>query len=172
MLYHIVWVLSILDTVNTRQMSYVVREDMVNLASLEDGMNDKPWTPYIDELLYLYNISNIKNLDSLLHQMHHAIKLADDWCHIPESYVGLYEHTSEARIEIGRYNISDFSPCGAIVNHYYAIERNSTMAYYFNITVPKIFHINISLVELHLLKFHVHETILRTESEGKYLISC
>ena len=160
--------MSILDRVDGGQISYLVGEDMVNLTTLENDMNDKPWITYIDELLYLYNISNIKNMDALLHQMHHSIKLADDWCHIPESYVGLYEHNSNASNKIGRYNITDFIPCGAIVNQYYTLENNSAINVYFNITVPRIFHINISLVELHMQMIHVYSHIPKTESEGKY----
>ena len=167
LLFHIVVVMPILFTVVDGQISFITGEDMVNLTILENDMDDKSWTIYIDELLYLYNTSNLKNMGAILHQMHHLAKLADYWCNIPESYIGLYERNLEARVRTKHFNVSDFLPCGAIVSQYFVadsfLKRRVIDLLVF---VPKMFHINISILELHIATSHVHPTQVQMESEG------
>ena len=155
--------MAILAVVNAEQISYLIREDMVNLTTLDKDMNAKPWMVYIDELLYMYNTSNITNMDAVLHQMHHMTKFAAYWCRIPGFYLNSYERNSEAAIRIERINVSDFMPCGAIVKQYDVFNITSDAIV---ITVPEVFHINISLLEVHLTKFHVHETEIEKDYKG------
>ena len=156
--------MSILFTINGH-ISYLVREDMVNLTILENDMDAKPWMIYIDELLYIYHISNTTNMETTLHQMHHSTELAVYWCNIPKHLFGLYDHSSRASITTKRFNVSDFLPCGAIVNQYYVADA-SYENLVIDITVPEIFHINISFPEVHVTLLHVQSTFTDVESEG------
>ena len=157
--------MSILFTANG-QKTYLVREDMVNLTILENDMDAKPWMVYIDELLYMYYTSDTTNMASTLHQMYHLTGLAVYWCRIPESHAGLAKRNSKAGITTEYFNVSDFLPCGAIVNQYYvadATHRNQVI----DITVPEVFHINISFPEVYVTLSHVHNTVTDVESEGR-----
>ena len=164
-MYHTLLAMSMLLLVNGQRV-YLAREDMINFTLLDSGMDAKPWTIYIDEILYMYDTSVITNIEAVLNKMHQWAEVAVYWCNVPDSYGGLYKYNSEIAATIKLYNVSEFLPCGAIVDQFYlAFSRVSP--YTTVISVAEDLHINITFRELHVGSTHVNLFESGRDSEGK-----
>ena len=158
--------MSMFPLVNGRKV-YIAREDMINFTLLDSGMDAKPWTIYIDELLYIYDTSDITTIEAVLNKMHHWTELAMYWCNIPDSYIGLYKYNSELAVTIKRDNISKFLPCGSIVDQFY-FKSLGGVFYNTAISVATGLHINISFRELHLGSTHIRTPQFQWTNRGNY----
>ena len=125
---------------------FLVREDKLNTDFLNPYIDSKPWTIYIDELLC--RLRDIRSIESVLNHLLSRIVSAEQWCTIPASYAGLYNHSSGNSMETIRYNISEWLPCGVHVIQKYisSTTREATL----DIHVNELLHINITFIEMHI----------------------
>ena len=125
---------------------FLVREDKLNTVFLNSYINSTPWTIYIDELLF--RLGDIRSIGSVLNHLLSTTVSAEQWCTIPASYAGLYNHSSGNSMETIRYNISEWLPCGVHVIQKYI--SSTTREASINIHVNQLLHINITFIEMHI----------------------
>ena len=125
---------------------FLVRQDKLNTDFLNPYIDSAPWTIYIDEILC--RLGDIRSIGSVLVHLLSTTVSVEQWCTIPASYAGLYNHSSPNSMEIIRYNISDWLPCGVHVTQKYisSTTREATI----NIHVNDQLHINITFIEIHI----------------------
>ena len=124
---------------------YLVREDQTNIGFLATYNDSKPWTIYIDELLY--RMGDTTNIEAIIIQLLHTAITAEQFCKFPESHVGLYNYTSENTRNTHLTNISKWLPCGVLVIQKFSspIIQEKTITIQVNVQL----HINLTLTELH-----------------------
>ena len=118
---------------------------MLNII-LKTYNNSKPWTVYIDEILY--RLENIRSLGSVLAPLLRATTSAKQWCSISASHAGLFNHSSENSMNTIRNNISEWLPCGVHVIQKYisSTTREATITIHVNHQL----HINVTFIEINI----------------------
>ena len=125
---------------------YLVREDMTNIEFLATYLDSKPWISYIDELLS--RLGSISNTEAVLVHLLRASVSVEEWCNIPDPYVGWYNYSTENTRTTLQSNISQWLPCGVVVKQKYisSTSREDTI----NIKVNAQLHINVTFIEIHI----------------------
>ena len=124
---------------------HLVREDQTDMGFLATYNDSKPWTIYIDELLY--RMRDITNIEGVLIYLLRTAITAEHWCKIPVSYVGLYNYTSGNTRNTFLANISDWLPCGVLVVQKFPSPVIQEKIIIIQVNVQ--LHINLTLTELH-----------------------
>ena len=142
------WAILVIVSIHRAQgrQQFLVREDRLNIDLLHPYIVPKPWTIYIDELLC--RLGDIISIESLWVHLLSTTVSVEQWCTIPASYAGLYNHSSGNSMETIRNNISEWLPCGVHVIQKYisSTTREATI----NIHVNELLHINITFIEMHI----------------------
>ena len=125
---------------------YLLREDMLNIFFLKRNNDSKPWTAYIDELLY--RLKNVRSLGSGLANLLRPTTSALQWCSIPAWHAGLFNHSSGNSMNTIRNNISKWLPCGVHVIQKYisSTTREATITIHVNHQL----HINVTFMEINI----------------------
>ena len=144
---------------------YLVREDQTDMGFLSTYNDSKPWTIYIDEILYrMRDITNIEGI--LIHLLRTAIT-AEHWCKVPDTQVGLYNYTSKNTRNTLLANISDWLPCGVLVIQKFPSPTTEEKTITIQVNVQ--LHINLTLTELHtesIVRDAENDIILHLSEEG------
>ena len=125
---------------------YLVREDMTNIEYLATYLDAKPWTRYIDELLT--RMGYISNIEAVLAHLLPPTCSADEWCNIPDYYLGRYNYSMVNTRTTLLYNISQWLPCGVVFTQKYI--SPTTPEDTINIKVNAQLHINVTFIEIHM----------------------
>ena len=141
----------VLVCVNGRR-KYLVREDMTNIEFLTNYFDSKPRINYIDELLY--RMGEFSSIQAVLVHLLSTTITAEEWCRIPDFYMGRYNYSTENTRTTLQSNISEWLPCGVVVKQKYI--SPTTPEDTINIKVNAQLHINVTFIEFHMDSI-VHE---------------